>query len=166
LRYVETTLDHMKSGIRAAGPRDRVTSVVLPELGAVPQDLQQRYADAGARGIADAAPLTCGWIVDLRRNRGGNMYPMLAAVAPLLPDGAGMSFRSVNGELARVMIKDGGVAVGWTTLASTSVRTKVVGQNVAVLYDGHVLRRGGGDLLPGAIRREVVRKPHSRLHVR
>ncbi len=26
----------------------------------------------------------CGWIVDLRENRGGNMWPMLAGVAPLL----------------------------------------------------------------------------------
>lgn len=29
----------------------------------------------------------CGWVVDLRRNQGGNMWPMLAGLAPLLGDG-------------------------------------------------------------------------------
>jgi len=30
---------------------------------------------------------TCGWIVDLRRNPGGNMWPMIAAIGPLLDEG-------------------------------------------------------------------------------
>ena len=38
---------------------------------------------------ADAA----GVVVDLRDNRGGNMYPMIAAVSPLLPDGVLMRFK-------------------------------------------------------------------------
>src|SRR5690606_7860352 len=36
-------------------------------------------------GIASAA--SRGWIVDLRGNSGGNMWPMLAALQPLLGDG-------------------------------------------------------------------------------
>lgn len=31
----------------------------------------------------------CGWIVDLRENRGGNMWPMLLGVAPLLSEDPG-----------------------------------------------------------------------------
>src|SRR5690606_30832384 len=34
-----------------------------------------------------AARASRGWIVDLRRNSGGNMWPMLAALQPLLGDG-------------------------------------------------------------------------------
>jgi carboxyl-terminal processing protease len=30
---------------------------------------------------------TCGWIVDLRDNRGGNLWPMLVGLGPLLPEG-------------------------------------------------------------------------------
>ena len=35
-----------------------------------------------------------GVILDLRGNRGGNMYPMIAAVAPLLPDDDILSFKA------------------------------------------------------------------------
>lgn len=46
------------------------------------------YAVAGQAAIRSAdAPPGCGWIVDLRRNGGGNMWPMLAAAGPLLGDG-------------------------------------------------------------------------------
>ena len=42
------------------------------------------------QGHLDAA----GVVIDLRDNRGGNMYPMISAVAPLLPDGTLLSFKS------------------------------------------------------------------------
>ena len=35
-----------------------------------------------------------GVIVDLRDNHGGNMYPMISAIAPLLPDGTLLSFKT------------------------------------------------------------------------
>ena len=35
-----------------------------------------------------------GVVIDLRNNRGGNMYPMISAVAPLLPDGTLLSFKT------------------------------------------------------------------------
>ena len=35
-----------------------------------------------------------GVIVDLRENTGGNMYPMIASVSPLLPDGIVIQFKS------------------------------------------------------------------------
>ena len=35
-----------------------------------------------------------GVVIDLRDNSGGNMYPMIAAVAPLLPDGTLISFKT------------------------------------------------------------------------
>ena len=35
---------------------------------------------------------TCGWMVDLRRNGGGNMYPMVAGLGPVLGSGPAGSF--------------------------------------------------------------------------
>lgn len=40
-------------------------------------DLQRRVSDLARHGV-------CGWVVDLRGNTGGNMWPMLAGVGPLL----------------------------------------------------------------------------------
>lgn len=63
--------------------------VLLP--GFVGQDkgggraFSRRVLDAMA-GIASGA--SRGWIVDLRGNSGGNMWPMLAALQPLLGDGS------------------------------------------------------------------------------
>jgi C-terminal processing protease CtpA/Prc len=44
-----------------------------------------RFDEDAVRAIreVDAEP-TCGWVVDLRRNVGGNMWPMLHAVRPIL----------------------------------------------------------------------------------
>ena len=47
-----------------------------PTLADTLQNMIRRNADAGA----------CRWIVDLRSNGGGNMWPMLAGVGPLLGD--------------------------------------------------------------------------------
>jgi carboxyl-terminal processing protease len=38
-------------------------------------------------------PATCGWVVDLRRNLGGNMWPMLHAVRPILGEGNPFTYR-------------------------------------------------------------------------
>ena len=35
-----------------------------------------------------------GVVIDLRDNRGGNMYPMISAIAPLLPEGTLLSFKT------------------------------------------------------------------------
>ena len=40
----------------------------------------------------------CGWIVDLRQNRGGNSWPMLAGIGPLLGEGEVGSFVDRNGK--------------------------------------------------------------------
>jgi carboxyl-terminal processing protease len=49
------------------------------------EDYPQRYADTALEIIReiDGQP-ACGWVIDLRDNTGGNMWPMLAAVEPLL----------------------------------------------------------------------------------
>jgi C-terminal processing protease CtpA/Prc len=44
-----------------------------------------------------SASNSCGLIVDLRTNSGGNMYPMLVGILPLLPEGLMLSFKSVKG---------------------------------------------------------------------
>jgi C-terminal processing protease CtpA/Prc len=46
-------------------------------------------------GVHEAA--VCGWIVDLRQDVGGNMWPMLAGLKPFLGDAALGTFESPSG---------------------------------------------------------------------
>jgi carboxyl-terminal processing protease len=52
-------------------------------------------AVAAIRGI-DTTPI-CGWVVDLRRNFGGNMWPMLHAIRPVLGEGNPFTYRFGKG---------------------------------------------------------------------
>jgi C-terminal processing protease CtpA/Prc len=55
--------------------------------------MQAEYAGLLQRAIerADRTP-TCGWVVDLRGNVGGDMWPMLAGVGPILGPGVAGHF--------------------------------------------------------------------------
>jgi carboxyl-terminal processing protease len=55
-----------------------------------------------AQGIQDALratdrPALVGWIVDLRNNGGGNMWPMIAGLGPVLGDGTAGAFIDPDG---------------------------------------------------------------------
>lgn len=46
------------------------------------------FAEAIRRSIREAdGPEVCGWVVDVRGNGGGDMWPMLNGIAPILGDG-------------------------------------------------------------------------------
>jgi carboxyl-terminal processing protease len=48
----------------------------------------RRYASSmHSRLMASMPVAACGWVLDLRQNSGGNMYPMLAGLRPFLGDG-------------------------------------------------------------------------------
>lgn len=112
-----------------------ITTVVLPEMISANVEDQTDYAMTAADGIDRAAAGTCGWIVDLRGNVGGNMYPMLSGVTSLLPDGPALSFRDRYGGDTVVSVRPNGVALGENVFVDVGDRTKVAGAPVAVLQD-------------------------------
>lgn len=60
----------------------------LPGLLAINREQVQTYAETAQRLIREIdQPATGGWVIDLRRNTGGNMWPMLAGVGPVLGEG-------------------------------------------------------------------------------
>lgn len=84
----------LNSPPRAARLPHAVGYLVLPEhLGSGEIAGAGAYADLGHAAIqeVDRTPV-CGWVIDLRRNGGGNLWPMLAAVGPILGDGPAGSF--------------------------------------------------------------------------
>jgi carboxyl-terminal processing protease len=60
------------------------------------------------RGVSTAA--TCGWVVDLRRDTGGSIPPMLQAVGPILGDGRAVGYRDRDGATQWFSIEDGTLA--------------------------------------------------------
>jgi hypothetical protein len=65
----------------------------------------------GLIGELEAAP-PCGWVVDLRQNNGGNMWPMLVGVGPLLGEGQAGAFVYPDGQEDPWSYADGQASCG------------------------------------------------------
>ena len=69
----------------------------LPHFEASEQAAKQ-YVMLAQDAIRTAGQVgTCGWMVDLRNNDGGNMWPMLAGIGPILGEGVAGSFVDPDG---------------------------------------------------------------------
>ncbi len=53
----------------------------------------------------------CGWVVDLRRNGGGSMWPMIAGLGPILGEGVAGSFIDSDGVVSEWFYRDGGSGI-------------------------------------------------------
>ncbi|MGW9499317.1 S41 family peptidase [Streptomyces prasinus] len=103
------------------------------------------YVDRGRAEIAAAdRGGACGWVVDLRRNRGGNMWPMLTVLGPILGEGEAGAFVDADGQATSFVIRDGAPRRGNDTWPWTPP-SRVARQNpppVAVLTDGRTASSG------------------------
>ncbi len=97
--------------------RGGVAYIVLPGFASQSDDLVLKYAVEGQkllRLFLDSA--ACGWIIDLRRNSGGNMYPMLVAIGPLVGEGNAGFFRAGAGLIKAFGYAGGAAWLGTDTL--------------------------------------------------
>lgn len=89
------------------------------------------FAGSGESGVAFADSLqnvvkdlsesgVCGWIVDLRDNTGGNMWPMIAGIGPVLGDGTLGKFVGPDGNEQNWWYRDGKAGVGPNTITEVS----------------------------------------------
>jgi len=85
-----------------------------------------------------------GWIVDLRGNAGGNMWPMIAGIGPILGEGVVGHFLDADSTFTPYSYRDGASASGDTPLhqVSSVYRLKRPNPRVAVLTDGWVASSG------------------------
>jgi hypothetical protein len=114
-----------------------VATLVVPEFTG---DLAaaQAYTDTLATGLAE--PGVCGVVVDLRGNSGGDMGPMVAGVAKLLPDGVLQTF--VTGERrSEVRLTRGRVTGGGTSITAPRASPRL-DVPVAVLVDERTASSG------------------------
>ncbi len=111
--FLQTPEEAQESGDE--DPFPVLVELVEPNLGlvAVPRysgpagPIADEWAGAAHQAIT-ALPLElCGWVVDLRDNPGGNMWPMLAAVGPLLDGDLVGGFSAPDGTVTPWRYEDG-----------------------------------------------------------
>jgi carboxyl-terminal processing protease len=81
--------------------QDRIAYVLLPAYRGIGQAQGNEYASdlqQKMRELDDRDPI--GWVVDLRKNTGGNMWPMLAGIGPVLGEGRLGAFVRPDGQAA------------------------------------------------------------------
>lgn len=127
--------------------------VAMPGFTAADPASQQAFAAGIGNAIAeDAARTRCGWVVDLRDDTGGNMWPMLAALRPLLGEGVLGSMQRRDGSAqpwsaSAMPLAD---ARRWPDLQRVPVavlqgpRTSSAGEAVVVAFRGRPATRSFG----------------------
>ena len=108
---------------------DGIVTAKLPSLAGGP--IGQEYADTAAKGLVDNMPNSCGAIIDVRDNDGGDMGPMLAGVSSLLPDGTVMQFK--NRYTTTDVKIDGSSVTGGGTNTTAASKGKFTNKPVAIL---------------------------------
>ena len=99
---------------------DRFGFVLVPTFGSPDQESIDRFA-TDLQGVISSveASKPCGWVVDLRSNGGGNMWPMLAGIGPILGTGRLGSFQDPDGHGASWSYEDGQAKTDGRTVAKT-----------------------------------------------
>jgi hypothetical protein len=128
--------------------------VMVPAYsGGDPTDMRA-YAERMHRALTETAPAArCGWVLDLRPNGGGNMYPMLAGLKPFLGSGTIGSFH-MPGQPAAPWVAGRGIPVqppaelatleqAWVAVL-TGPRTGSSGEVVTVAFRGRPRTRSFG----------------------
>lgn len=139
-------------GLRGRSLKGGVGYVALPRVQGS-QESYDQYVRQGRAAVAEADRAgACGWVVDLRANSGGNMWPMLAVVGTLLGEGKVGMFRGADGRTSVWSIKHGapyqdGEAAGWgdgraraggapPVAVLTGNRTASAGEAIVVAFRG------------------------------
>lgn len=101
-----TTTDYMAAtGELLEG---RLGYVTLFGFGAQKEEEVNKYANQVQNLIIDLSDQNvCGWIVDLRYNTGGNMYPMIAGLGALIGEGKLGTFKDAKGQTTNWYYRDG-----------------------------------------------------------
>ena len=123
--------------------------MVVPAFSGYPPEAQA-YTDGLFQTLAEGARTACGYVIDLRGNGGGNMWPMVTGLSPLLGNGmalgkqesAGPPYVYANLRDGAAVIAEGGGAPnrlqavqGWRDLGLARAP-------VAILQDGGVASSG------------------------
>lgn len=130
----------------------RIALIRVPSVpGSTAEKAQVAFAENAHKALKSInSPALCGWIVDLRDNTGGNMWPMLAAIGPIAGPGVLGQFIGPEGEeTTKWTYGDGAalVSTGDETIARIAISTQAFQPTypdlpVAVLVSGRTSSSG------------------------
>jgi peptidase S41-like protein len=113
-----TAVANARTGSPLTPPRARplganLAYVSVPGFAGGTPAQQVEFAEALSNEIrANDGARVCGWVVDLRQNTGGNLWPMLAGLGPLLGDGELAASVYPDGRRVAVWHRDGQAGFG------------------------------------------------------
>jgi carboxyl-terminal processing protease len=120
--------------------------VAIPGYWGLNQDLMNQYGTDMQKQIEEIDRQNpCGWIVDLRGNQGGNMWPMLIGIAPILGEGKAGSWTDADGNQTEWAYLEG------KGMSGTEVASEIIGEPyhianpdapVAVLFGNNTASSG------------------------
>ncbi|GAA1943316.1 S41 family peptidase [Kitasatospora viridis] len=121
-----------------------VAHLRLPRLPEGRRAARRYLADGATVMNSLIAARPCGWIVDLRANLGGGMWPMLAVAAPLLPEGVLGHFRLPDGRVQSWSARHGRIRLDRRAMARVVRTQDRPGEHapVAVLTSRHTASAG------------------------
>jgi carboxyl-terminal processing protease len=147
----------------------RVGMISLPAIASSPKASDgRRYAASALAGISSLLRRhhPCGWIVDLRGDAGGDMWPMLLGVGPILGRGRLIAFTGKNRAPVWVSYSDNTISGAGDTARApnrvpdirpappvavlTGPNTLSAGEAVAIAFAGRSQTRSFGETTGGA----------------
>lgn len=114
--------------------QEKIGFIAIERFSGFDGDIYATNAQRLIREIDSRRP--CGWIVDLRENPGGNMWPMLAAIGPILGEGEVGAFINTYGNKEIWSYRDGQALLdddAITQVSGQAYELKVSSPPVAVL---------------------------------
>lgn len=140
-REIEVRDVHLTSG-----PGARI--IIVPRMFGG-GDPAAAYATELAQAVLSSSATSCGYIVDLRGNVGGNVWPMATGLSPLFGDGPFGVARDAQGEVtATAQLREGSAVLpsGEVLVAASGWRSapELATRPVAVLIDDGVASSGEG----------------------
>ena len=145
--------------IEVSSIADRIGYVKVPAYSGAEADAARNFATKAHEQLtATAAQAECGWIVDLRDNGGGNMWPMLAGLKPFLGDqplgtfvgrdSTSPPWKAGDSVAVTPPVSLRGLEQAWVAVL-TGPRTASSGEAVAISFKGRPRTRSFGQPTAG-----------------